>query len=188
MPRSNAQRVVVELIREAGGTWDGRTRLFKAFYFAHLYYANSAPGILTNWPIVRMPEGPGIQDSAVLFQELIENGYITIERIREGPYPECRYRLTEAGANQPCLDADAQAAVKLAVGFVAPRSAPELSQFTHDHSRSWRQGKDGDILDIYVDLISADEFETEQRNLAHLNEQISLAVLGKEITGLVGGN
>jgi hypothetical protein len=59
MARIDAQRLVLELIRSAGGAWDGKARLFKAFYFAHLYYARSEPGILTDWPIVRTPRGPG---------------------------------------------------------------------------------------------------------------------------------
>ena len=50
-----------ELIRQsAGDRIEGKTRLFKAFYFAHLFYARSAVDYLTDWPIVRMPQGPGI--------------------------------------------------------------------------------------------------------------------------------
>ena len=48
-----AKRVLVELIRAAGGEWTGKTRLYKAYYLAHLYYAETESGFLTNWPVVR---------------------------------------------------------------------------------------------------------------------------------------
>ena len=55
MFRTTAQQVLLELIQDAGGVWEGKKRLYKAFYFAHLYYAEERPGLLTDWPIVRMP-------------------------------------------------------------------------------------------------------------------------------------
>src|SRR5580698_7436602 len=103
MARTDAQRVVVEIIRQAGGTWDGKTKLFLAFYFAHLYYAGHEPGILTAWPIVRLPQGPGMDKSAMLLQGLVKSGYLLIERIQEGPYPESRYRLTDKARTEPPL-------------------------------------------------------------------------------------
>jgi hypothetical protein len=60
MSRAKADAVIIELLRTAAGEWTGKTKLYKAFYFAHLYFANEHPGQLTDWPIARMPEGPGI--------------------------------------------------------------------------------------------------------------------------------
>src|SRR5438034_9436388 len=107
MPRATAQQVILELIRQGKGEWVGKAKLFKAFYFAHLYYADERPGILTDWPIVRMPEGPGIHDSGTLFAELVREGYLTIDRTHEGPYPEQRYRLTDKGTTALPLPEDA---------------------------------------------------------------------------------
>src|SRR5207248_1895373 len=87
MAKTEAQHVVLELIRSAGGTWDGKTRLAKAFYFAHLYYTRDEPGILTDWSIIRTPHGPGIHNSSVLLKGLVKNGFLTVEQIHEGPYP-----------------------------------------------------------------------------------------------------
>jgi hypothetical protein len=177
MAKTDAQRVVLELIRSAGGTWDGRAKLSKAFYFAHLYYAAAAPGILTDWPIVRTPQGPGIHNGSVLLQGLVKNGYLAVETTREGPYPDSRYRLTVKANAEPSLPEDARVAVQAATDFVTPRTAAELSQLTHERSRSWREAKDGDVLDVYIDLIPDEEYEANQEQFAELDQQLTAALL-----------
>src|SRR5262249_11867399 len=84
MARTRAQDVILEILRSADGEWTGKARLFKAFYFAHLYYASERPGRLTDWPIVRMPQGPGIDRSEELFEELKEQGQLISELVHEG--------------------------------------------------------------------------------------------------------
>ena len=159
MPRTRAQEVILEILRIADGEWTGKAKLFKAFYFAHLYYANENPGLLTDWPIARMPQGPGIDRSDELFSCLVRDGYLTIERIHEGPYPEDRYRLTDKGRDAERPREDARAAIKEATLFCLPRTAVELSLITHERSRSWIEGKDGEILNIYIDTIPDEEYE-----------------------------
>lgn len=149
----------------------------KAFYFAHLYYAAKEPGLLTDWPIVRTPQGPGIHKNFPLLQGLVKNGYLTIEPIQEGPYPEYRYRLTEKVAAEPPLAEEARAAIKAAADCVLPRTASELSQLTRERSRSWLEAKDGDVLDIYIDPIPDDEYEKGQEQLADFDQQIATAVI-----------
>src|SRR5262245_14796407 len=109
MPRTRAQDVILEILRSADGEWTGKSKLFKAFYFAHLYYANEQPRLLTDWPIARMPQGPGIDNSHELFNSLVAAGLLTVEPIHDGPYPEYRYRLTDRGrtAERPPEDARA---------------------------------------------------------------------------------
>jgi len=186
MARTDAQRVVLELIRNAGGSWDGKTKLSTAFYFAHLYYAGKEPGILTDWPIVRTPQGPGIHQVSTLLRGLVKNGYVTTERTQEGPYPEYRYRLTGKAAAEPPLPEDARAAIQAAATFVASKTAAELSQLTRERSRSWIEGKHGDTLDIYIDLIPEDEYEQEQQKLADLDRQLTAALLDQQIAGGLG--
>ncbi|MBI3406759.1 MAG: hypothetical protein HY040_00180 [Planctomycetes bacterium] len=181
MARADAQRVVLGLIRETNGIWDSKTKLFQAFYFAHLYYARDFPGILTDWPIAHMTQGPGIYNSSALFSSLTNKGYLKIERIEEGPFPEFRFVLTQQGLSGPLLPADALDAVSKAAAFVSPRTVAEVSQITHEHSRAWNEGKSGSILDIYVDLIPGDEFETKQKRLAELDEQLALALVDQQI-------
>src|SRR4051812_11085828 len=103
MAKTTAQAVLLEILRLADGEWSGKTRLFKAFYFAHLYYAMDRPEGLTNWPIARMPQGPGIDRSGKLFDELVHDGLLIVEHIHAGPFPEYRYRLTEKGARAATL-------------------------------------------------------------------------------------
>jgi hypothetical protein len=177
MPRATAQQVILELIRDANGQWIGKKKLFKAFYFAHLYYAEEQPGLLTDWPIARMPEGPGIDSSGKLFGELVQQGFLAVDVVHEGPFPEYRYTLSAKAAAETPLPEDACKAIKEAVNFAAPRSAEELSLITHERSRAWREGKDGDILDIYIDIIPEDEFDREQAKLAALDQTM------KEVLG-----
>lgn len=90
-----AKKIIVEIIRQAGGKWIGKTKLYKAFYFAHLYYFESAPDYLSDWPIVRMPNGPGIDSGDELLRELAATGVLTRDFVPEGPYRASRYHLSE---------------------------------------------------------------------------------------------
>ena len=177
MPRTKAEDVILEILRNADGAWIGKTKLFKCFYFAHLYYANERPGLLTDWPIARLPQGPGIDKSRQLFAGLVKDGYLTIEVVHEGPYPEDRYRLTEKGRDAVRPPEDARAAIKEATLFCQPKSAAELTQITHERSRSWIEGKDGDILNIYIDTIPDDEYEKRRCEIEEA-EKLMAAALG----------
>jgi hypothetical protein len=173
MPHTKAQNVILEILRSADGEWTGKTRLFKAFYLAHLYYANQTPGLLTDWPIVRLPQGPGIHNSEQLFADLVNGGYLTVEPVHEGPYPEYRYRLTDKGFAATRPAEDACCAVEKAVGFCEGKTGADLSQITHERSRSWIKGQDGDILDIYIDLIPDEEYQKRERDIKELDRQLS---------------
>jgi hypothetical protein len=173
MPITDAKTVVLEILRQAEGEWIGKTKLHKAFYFAHLYYGKDRPGMLTDWPIARMPQGPGIHNSRDLFADLIRNDFLTEELIHEGPYPEYRYRLTEKGKQAAAPHVDAVHAIEQAVMFCKDRTASELSQLTHDRSRSWNAGKDGDILNIDIDLIPEDEYAEREEELRHVDQVLS---------------
>jgi hypothetical protein len=170
MPATDAQNVILEIIRQVGGTWTGKTKLFKAFYFAHLYYDKNRPGRLTDWSIARMPEGPGIDNSKVLFDALFDNGLLTEEQVDEGPYPEYQYRLTPKGQGAPSPRDDAVQAIMEAVEFCKDKTATKLSEITHERSRSWKLGKNGDILDIGLDLIPDDEYERGKEDLKHVDQ------------------
>jgi len=175
--RTTAQQVVLKLIQDAGGVWEGKRRLDKGFYFAHLYYAEERPGLLTDWPIARLPQGPGIDKRNSLVHGLEHQGYLTAEDWNDGPYPDVRFRLTDKGAQAINLPDDTRKSIKEAADFCKGKSGPELSQYTHDNSRSWRRGQDGDILDIYIDLITDDEeYETERAKMQLLNQALAQAL------------
>lgn len=178
MPRTRAQDVILEILRTADGEWTGKTRLFKAFYFAHLYYANQQPGLLTDWPIARLPQGPGIDRSHQLFGELVQEGHLIVEQVHEGPYPECHYQLTDQGRNAPRPPEDARVAIREATLFCQSKTRAELSEITHERSRSWIEGKDGDILDIYIDTIPDDEYQEREKEINRLQKQLTEALGG----------
>jgi len=177
MARVSAQDVILEILRDADGEWAGKTKLYKAFYFAHLYYANDRPGLLTDWPIARMPQGPGIDKGDTLLAELVRDGFMTVEHFHDGPYPENRYRLTDKGRQAGGLPDDARCAIEKATIFCQDKTAAQLSQITHESSRSWNQARDGEILDIHIDTIPDDEYETRKAELARLDGLLS-TVLG----------
>lgn len=168
---AHAADIILEILRATDGEWSGKSRLFKVFYFAHLYYATEQLDSLTDWPIVRMPQGPGIHESHVLLQGLVQSGMMTVETIHEGPYPESRYRLTEQGRATPAASVGeaARRAIRDAVAFCHEKTAAELSQITHERSRSWQLAKDGDILEVVLDSIPDDEYERGERLMNQLD-------------------
>jgi hypothetical protein len=166
--RERAKRVILEILRQSGGGL-GKTQLFKAFWLAHLYYSKAARGYLTDWPIVRMPNGPGIDRGDSLIRELVEEGRVRTTHEPRGPYTEINCTLTDRAVEGE-LSAEAVAAVRAAVGDVKQHSASSISQWSHDFSRSWNNTPNGAELDIYTDLIPDDVYEARKRELVELKK------------------
>ncbi|MGM0491190.1 MAG: hypothetical protein ACQESR_31065 [Planctomycetota bacterium] len=147
LPRSSASR----------GEFVGKTGLYKAFYIAHLIYAEHTPGFLSAWPIVHMPHGPGVDCGDELISELVVGGVLERETVREGPWSSSKYKI--AGSDLPGDERtpDELDAIKKAAHFVESKTATELSDLTHEHSRSWVSARDGEHLNVYIDMIPDDE-------------------------------
>jgi Protein of unknown function (DUF4065) len=173
--RAKAKRVIAAMVKHAGGTFTGKTRLFKAFYIAHLLYAEQQRGYLTNWPIVRMPHGPGIDGGDELIAELELSGILELHKVPEGPWSTTRYRLTGDERGGDKLSSAETRAIKQAVEFVRKKTASELSELTHEHSRSWIGARDGQPLDIYIDMIPDDEFERREREIDAVHRELLAA-------------
>jgi len=171
--RTEAKRVILEIVQQSGGKFAGTTKLYKAFYFAHLYYADMAPDYLTNWPIVRMPHGPGIDSGADLLNELVDGGHLRREVVPTGPYEASCYHRGEKPFPGEALSAAAVAAIKKAAEFVAPYGAAELSNLTHEFSRSFLQASDGQRMNYPIDLIPEEEFETRRQTLEALRYRLA---------------
>ena len=73
-----------------------------------------------------------------------------------GPYREYVYEL--AGPAEIDPSNPRYQAVEKAVAWVRNKSAVELSEESHLYSRSWREGRDGQVLDIYADLLDDDKY------------------------------
>ena len=175
MPDKNrAKQIIAEIVRLHGGEIPTKTSLFKAFYFAHLYYAKEAPGYLSDWPIVRMPNGPGIHEADSLLDEMVAEGTLSMRQTRIGPYDALCYRLKKNTIPEG-LSLEEIEAIKAAVDFVKDKSASELSSITHEFSRSWRLAADGDELNIYIDLEPEEQYLLRMRAFDKLDQAITEA-------------
>ena len=173
--RAKAKRVISQIVKEAGGEFVGKTRLFKAFYIAHLLYAEREAGYLTTWPIVRMPHGPGIDAGDELLRELQLRGVLQCDQVPEGPWSTNRYVLRERALPGEKLSTAEKRAVRDAVRFVQSKTAAELSELTHEHSRSWIAARDGQPLNIYIDMIPDEEFVQRDKELELLHRELIAA-------------
>jgi predicted transcriptional regulator len=164
--KNRAEQIILEILRQAGDKGLGKTKLYKAFWLAHLFYAKDNPGYLSGWPVVRMPQGPGIDKGDALIRDLVASREITVSLEPRGPFSErcCRF----VGVTQrPPLGAPGVEAVRQAVEYVKGLTAAEISEISHDYSRSWRTTPDGQELDIYTDLIPDEEYAERQCDMNH---------------------
>ena len=159
--RQRAKSVLSAIILRAGGEFAGKTRLNKAFYYAHLWYFENYPGTLTEWPIFRGPYGPAIHKGDELLDELVADGMLAVGERSVGNCVERYYKLlTPDEIGVP--DAIARAA-DYGVAKVGDRSATAVSQETHEKSREWKRSPMGAELNIYADLLSDDEYRAAHR-------------------------
>jgi len=166
--KERAERVILEIIRQSGGQI-GKTMLFKAFWLAHLFYSKKAPGYLSDWPIVRMPNGPGIHRADMLIDDLIALGNVQRSHEPKGPFTEITCRLTEKPIEDE-LPENAVAAVKEAVEYLRKHTTTSISELSHDFSRSWNSLDNGEELNIYSDMIPDDIYEERQKELLELKK------------------
>ena len=154
--KERAKRIITEILRHCP-QGIGKTKLFKAFWLAHLFYANEQPGFLSDWPVVRMPHGPGIDECGTLFGELTNEGRMKVGCSFNGPFTEISHQLNRQDYER--LPEEAERAVKEAVDFILPRSATACSELSHEYSRSWNERANGEEMDIYSDLIPDTDYE-----------------------------
>lgn len=172
--RSKAKEVIVEIIRQSGEELRGQTRLYKAFLVAHLYYFDKNDDFLTEWPIVHMPRGHGIDDGDTLLAELVSAGQIARRTEPCGPFKEAVFELQDS-AETTSLTPTEVAAIRLAVNFVNSKSASELSEIIHEHSRSYKDGKSGEPLDIYIDTFDESWLQKANERLSTIDQELRQA-------------
>ena len=175
--KERAARVVYEIIRQNGGTFENKTNLFKAFWKAHLHYTSKFGGYLTGWPIVRMPRGPGIGDFKMILGELMQEGLVDVEERQVGPYPSFFFAIVDGESPAFSLTPDEIEAIKLGVEETTNKSASRVSHESHVDSRVWREASDGDELNIYLDLLGDEEYEDMRRQANRTANDITAAIL-----------
>ena len=161
--RELAKEILLEILRRSGGEVCGKTRLHEVFYLAHICHFQRHGRLLSDWPIVRAPHGPGIGQADELIGELAEEGRVAVETedgLSRGPL----LRLRRAGGSK--LGAEEKVAIlETIMETTALRAAPE-------RSRSWREGSDGEELNIYLDAIPDDELERRRRALSEVADLV----------------
>lgn len=168
-----AKAVVLEIIRQStGDEIVGKTKLFKAFYFAHLFYAKENARYLSEWPIVKMPNGPGIDRFRSIVEALESENAITVEPAKVGPYKSVRYKAVARTEPAAALSAEAVEAIRKAVEFVSRKSGAQLSDITHEFSRTWNDANEGDELPIYLDLLSDDDYDKTIASAEKVKQEI----------------
>jgi hypothetical protein len=173
--KERAKQIIVEIIKQAGGSLQNKTNLFKAFYHAHLEYAKANPDYLSNWPIVRMPRGPGIDNASMLLGELMSDGVLDVKQIQDGDFVGFRFALTgEPPAGSP-LSPKAIEAIRKGVEHVDGKTAKEVSDKSHDSSRTWQSSRNGEELNIYLDLPDDDEFKERDQAIRKIAADLGAA-------------
>ena len=169
--RQRAKEIILEIIRASGGKFEGKIRLYKTFMFAHLYHFEDHNRILSNWPIVHMPQGHGIDDADSLIAELANERKLSVSYKPNGPYQEAQYETTSSN-NSWFLTQEAIESIKRSAEFVRGKSATQLSDYVHENSRSWNVGDSGKELNIYIDALSDEEYSQEQGHIGRISESI----------------
>jgi hypothetical protein len=151
-----AKKIIVELVRQAGGQFQNKTNLFKAFWKAHLDYAANNAGYLSNWPMIRTQNGPAIGDFDLLMSEMLADGWLTIDEADVGSHRSMLFKLGPS-CPPPALPKAAVEAIGEGVKSVGGTLGNGSNDESLRQSRVWRETKDGEEMEIYLDLIGDDE-------------------------------
>jgi hypothetical protein len=170
--KERAKQIILEILRQAGGVLDYKTNLFKAFYHAHLRFADTQPGYLSAWPIVRMPRGPGIDRFDVLIGELMAEGKVVTRDIESGEYRGFQFVLCDGVSQSGSLPDAAVQAIAYGVEQVKGKSATQASAESHQVSRAWRDASDGDELNIYLDSLTPEEYRDYTGKAKQIGDQL----------------
>jgi len=161
-----AKTILFEIVRQDGGAFFGKTRLNKVFYAAHLFHWTNHTGVLSDYPIVRMPKGPAVDNLDMLLSSLESEGLIHIASRPNGPFREQVY--TSITDVETLLSQEQIDSIKMAVAWAAGKRGVELSDIAHDFSRTWDETPNGGQMDIYLDLLSDEEYsemDSRQRGI-----------------------
>jgi len=167
--REKAKQIILAIIQESGGTLYGTTRLYKAFYHAHLFFWKEHKGALSFYPVVHMPKGPGVDQGAELIRELRLEGKVGVTQRPAGDYMEDVYKITNGGT--PDLTEAELDSIRKALGVVEDKFARHIS--AESHGPSFETTVDGQEQNIYLDTLSDLEFEEMKARQARIRDLVS---------------
>jgi hypothetical protein len=167
-----AKNIICALVHLSGGRFEGKTRLNKAFWRAHVFYYKNGPGLLTKYPIARLPEGPAIDDLDAILASLEREGRIKQSSQTKGDYNETIITLT---SNAPKLENAETDAVKDAFRWIRQKTAAAASKESHKLSIGWEGAENGDIIDVEFDALDISELETIKKEKARIVHNVEWA-------------
>lgn len=173
----DAKRIIAAIIAAAGGDFTGRTRLYKAFYRAHVEFWKAKSRLMTRHRVVWMPHGPGIDQGESLIDEMANEGTISKTTIC---YPNNdmsseRYVLLQETPIQ--VSDDELSAIHSALGWLATMTASQASHKSHVDSRAWNLADGarlrGHPLSYELDALTDEEYARLDRAYAATRDQLS---------------
>ncbi|MEW4530975.1 hypothetical protein [Maioricimonas sp. JC845] len=174
--KEQAKDIIVEIVRQAGGMLRNKTNLFKAFWRAHVAYAATTGRNLTEWPIVRMPNGPGIDKFHVLLGELVSAEVLAADQVEYNHGRSWGFVFRLVSDACPEMGAEAAEAVAQGVQYVDGKRAATVSEASHFHSRAWARAAEGAELDVFLDAMSPDEFEQMKAEATSRRKRLERAI------------
>ena len=173
-----AKRIICTILRAYGGEDLGKVRLNKAVGFAHVHYFRHHTGVLSRYPIARLPEGPAINDLNTLMVQLEQEGRVKLSQeapAKDGWEPMEVFQLVGTGSDEALLDGDELDSIAQAAEWIRNRSGTQASQDSHRLSFGWKMSDNGDIIDISNDALSDDEVTATTQRQDELRGRIDWA-------------
>jgi hypothetical protein len=157
-----AKAIIVEIVRQCGGSLVNKTNLYKAFWKSHVAAVSSGE-LLSVYPIVKMPRGPGIDNFSHLLAELVLEDAIDFED-QQAEFDSFQIRLIRDDAYADTLSEEDKAAIAAGVEYVRGKTAHQVSVQAYADSRVMAATPTGRLLDIEMDAMSDEDHEklTEQ--------------------------
>lgn len=160
------KKVIVELVRQNGAPIRNKTELFNAFWKSHLHFAAQQTGYLSTWPMIRTASGVAIKDFDYLLSELLADGWLALNEAQVDTVWSIVIALGPSAPASSLPDAAIRAIRDAVQGKV------DDGPSSHRESRVWQDAKDGEELDIYLDLMSTEDRDCREASLAMLAEAI----------------
>jgi hypothetical protein len=172
--REAAKQLILKIVAMAGGRLEAMSRLNKAFYAAHLIYWQERQGVLSDYPVVKLPHGPAIDDFDGLVAELVGEGALEVHDELIGPYPTTVLTLKTSVQIDP--KAPEFDPIQRAVRWVKRHTVAELERLTHDRPSYLAQPRVGYEQPIYLDAIKEEEYAKVKASCAEVDEAFRAAL------------
>lgn len=154
-----AQAVILAIVSAAGGTWNGRVRLCKAYWWSHVLHARKTGALISEHPISRLPMGPAPTSAPMLLRGLEAAGLLSVtpgdkvQKIAE------RLEIADADGARSIiartLTPRAQETIREAVRDLDGKTGTQASDWSHDESVEWQRLPNGSVIDVFTDAVGS---------------------------------